>query len=138
MFHYSWSDQECEDSRSRGCTRGEKNAGYNVDTWRIALAFSNIALTLTLAGGTVFPVGFAGAVRLRLNDWIIQQKRNVDNENSSNDIKLENYYHQMLHHPQVWRTYFHSTSTPYSHFKEGWKTITYRRWVTFMRKKIRG
>lgn len=35
----------------------------------MALAFSKIAVTLTLVAGTGVMVGFAGTVRLRLNDW---------------------------------------------------------------------
>lgn len=35
----------------------------------MALAFSKIAVTLTLVADTGVMVGFAGTVRLRLNDW---------------------------------------------------------------------
>lgn len=35
----------------------------------MALAFSKIAVTLTLVAGTGVMIGFAGTVRLRLNDW---------------------------------------------------------------------
>lgn len=39
-------------------------------TWRMAFAFSKIAVTLTwVAGPGVLVVGFDVTVRLRLNDW---------------------------------------------------------------------
>jgi len=39
--------------------------------WRIAFAFSNIAVTLTLATGPGVAVGFSDTVRLRLNDFVL-------------------------------------------------------------------
>jgi hypothetical protein len=38
-------------------------------TWRIAFAFSKIAVTFTLVVGPAVLVGFVDIVLLRLNDW---------------------------------------------------------------------
>jgi alpha-mannosidase len=55
-------------TRETNLTRRMKRKREKLNTWRIAFAFSKIALTLLLAVGPEKRVGFAVAVRLRVND----------------------------------------------------------------------